>query len=74
MATGDVVLSRRDPSRPAGRQLLEQVERQEARRARRDRRTTLLGRLAFAAGFSVVVLVSFVEGVRALLLLRKWKD
>ena len=51
MATGDVVLSRRDPSRPAGRQLLEQVERQEARRARRDRRTTLLGRLAFAAVF-----------------------
>lgn len=51
MATGDVVLSRRGPSRPAGRQLLEQVERQEARRARRDRRTTLLGRLAFAAVF-----------------------
>ena len=51
MATGDVVLSRRDPSRPAGRQLLEQVERQEARRARRDRRTTLLGRLAFGAVF-----------------------
>ncbi|HET6946503.1 MAG TPA: ABC transporter permease [bacterium] len=51
MATGDVVLSRRGPSRPAGRQLLEQVERQEARRARRERRTTLLGRLAFAAVF-----------------------
>ena len=51
MATGDVVLSRRGPSRLAGRQLLEQVERQEARRARRDRRTTLLGRLAFAAVF-----------------------
>jgi hypothetical protein len=30
--------------------------------------------LAFVAGFSVVVLVSLVEGVRALLLLRKWKD
>jgi len=51
MATGDVVLSRRGPSRLAGRQLLEQVERQEARRARRDRRTTLLGRLAFGAVF-----------------------
>jgi len=29
--------------------------------------------LAFGAGFSVVVLVSLVEGVRALLLLRTWK-
>ena len=51
MATGDVVLSRRGPSRPARQQLLEQVERQEARRVRRDRRTTLLGRLAFGAVF-----------------------
>jgi NitT/TauT family transport system permease protein len=51
MATGDVVLSRRGPSRPARQQLLEQVERQEAHRVRRDRRTTLLGRLAFAAVF-----------------------
>jgi hypothetical protein len=30
--------------------------------------------LAFGAGFSVLVLVSLVEGVRALLLLRTWKD
>ncbi len=30
--------------------------------------------LAFGAGFSVVVLVSLVEGVRALLLMRTWKD
>ncbi|HSA95445.1 MAG TPA: ATP synthase subunit I [Acidobacteriota bacterium] len=29
--------------------------------------------LAFGAGFSVVVLVSLVEGIRALLLLRTWK-
>jgi hypothetical protein len=29
--------------------------------------------LAFGAGFSVVVIVSLVEGVRALLLLRTWK-
>ncbi|HUT08380.1 MAG TPA: ATP synthase subunit I [Candidatus Latescibacteria bacterium] len=30
--------------------------------------------LAFGAGFSVLVLVSLVEGARALLLLRTWKD
>jgi len=30
--------------------------------------------LAFGAGFSVLVLVSLVEGVRALLLMRTWKD
>ncbi len=30
--------------------------------------------LAFGAGFSVLVLVSLVEGIRALLLLRTWKD
>ncbi len=30
--------------------------------------------LAFGAGFSVLVLVSLVEGFRALLLLRTWKD
>jgi hypothetical protein len=30
--------------------------------------------LAFGAGFSMLVLVSLVEGVRALLLLRTWKD
>jgi len=30
--------------------------------------------LAFGAGFSVVVPVSLVEGVRALLLMRTWKD
>jgi ATP synthase I chain len=29
--------------------------------------------LAFGAGFSVVVLVSLIEGIRALLLLRTWK-
>jgi hypothetical protein len=29
--------------------------------------------LAFGAGFSVVVVVSLVEGIRALLLLRTWK-
>ena len=29
--------------------------------------------LAFAAGFSVLVLVALIEGVRALLLLRTWK-
>ena len=29
--------------------------------------------LAFGAGFSVLVLVCFVEGVRALLLMRTWK-
>jgi hypothetical protein len=30
--------------------------------------------LAFGAGFSMLVLVSLVESVRALLLLRTWKD
>lgn len=30
--------------------------------------------LAFGAGFSMIVLVSLVEGVRALLLMRTWKD
>ena len=30
--------------------------------------------LAFGAGFSVLVLVSLVEGARTLLLLRTWKD
>jgi len=30
--------------------------------------------LAFGAGFSMLVLVSLVEGVRALLLMRTWKD
>jgi hypothetical protein len=30
--------------------------------------------LAFGAGFSTLVLVSLVEGIRALLLLRTWKD
>lgn len=50
MATRDVVLSPSGSPR-ARQQLLEQVERQEARRAQRDRRTTLLGRLAFAAVF-----------------------
>ncbi len=30
--------------------------------------------LAFGAGFSMLVLVSLIEGVRALLLLRTWKD
>jgi len=30
--------------------------------------------LAFGAGFSLIVLVSLVEGVRALLLMRTWKD
>jgi hypothetical protein len=30
--------------------------------------------LAFGAGFSMLVVVSLVEGVRALLLLRTWKD
>jgi hypothetical protein len=30
--------------------------------------------LAFGAGFSMLVLVSLVEGIRGLLLLRTWKD
>ena len=30
--------------------------------------------IAFGAGFSMLVLVSLIEGVRALLLLRTWKD
>lgn len=30
--------------------------------------------LAFGAGFSMIVLVSLVEGVRALLLMKTWKD
>jgi hypothetical protein len=30
--------------------------------------------LAFGAGFSMLVLVSLVEGIRAFLLLRTWKD
>jgi hypothetical protein len=30
--------------------------------------------LAFGAGFSMLVLVSLIEGIRALLLLRTWKD
>jgi hypothetical protein len=30
--------------------------------------------LAFGAGFSMLVLVSLVEGVQALLLIRTWKD
>jgi len=30
--------------------------------------------LAFGAGFSMLVLVSLVEGIRALLLMRTWKD
>ena len=50
MATTDLAL-RPTPAAPAGRQLLQQVERQEADRARRERRATLLGRLAFAVVF-----------------------
>jgi NitT/TauT family transport system permease protein len=50
MATREVVLTPRGfPS--SGQRLLEQVESQEALRARRDRWNTLLGRLAFAAVF-----------------------
>ena len=30
--------------------------------------------LAFGAGFSMLVLVSLIEGIRGLLLLRTWKD
>jgi len=30
--------------------------------------------LAFGAGFSTVVLASLIEGIRALLLMRTWKD
>ena len=53
MATTDLAL---EPSRraPAGMQLLREVERQETDRARRERRATLLGRLAFAALFFAV--------------------
>ena len=45
-----------EPSRraPAGMQLLREVERRETDRARRERRATLLGRLAFAALFFAV--------------------
>ncbi len=50
MATTDLAL---EPSRgaPAGMRLLREVERRESDRARRERRATLLGRLAFAALF-----------------------
>jgi len=53
MATTDLAL---EPSRraPAGMQLLREVERRETDRARRERRATLLGRLAFAALFFAV--------------------
>jgi len=53
MATTDLAL-KPSPGAPAGRQLLREVERQESERARRERRTTLLGRLAFAALFFAV--------------------
>lgn len=49
MATREIALPRGLSS--SGQRLLERVESQEARRARRDRWTTLLGRLAFAAVF-----------------------
>jgi len=53
MATTDLAL---EPSRgaPAGMRLLREVERRETDRARRERRATLLGRLAFAALFFAV--------------------
>lgn len=50
MATREAIL-RPAKLRPPAELLLEQVERQEAQRARRDRWNTLLGRLAFAAVF-----------------------
>ena len=50
MATRDVVLPPRGFA-SSGQRLLEQVESQEAQRARRDRWNTLVGRLLFAAVF-----------------------
>lgn len=50
MATTDLAMSR-GHGRPAGMELLAAVERQESARARRERRVTLIGRLAFAALF-----------------------
>ena len=53
MATTDLAYQP-TPRAPAGRQLLQEVERQESDRARRERRATLLGRLAFAVLFFTV--------------------
>jgi NitT/TauT family transport system permease protein len=52
MATTDLALG--DRRALAGTKLLREVERQESDRARRERRATLLGRLAFAALFFAV--------------------
>lgn len=54
MATTDLALDRRRPGQMAGARLLQEVERKESERARRERRATLLGRLAFAVLFFTV--------------------
>jgi len=51
MATGDLAVERGAARLAAGARLLEDVERDDAVRRRRDRRNTAIGRLLFAAAF-----------------------
>jgi len=51
MATGDLAVERGAARLAAGARLLEDVERDDAVRRRRDRRSTAIGRLLFAAAF-----------------------
>ena len=51
MATGDLAVERGAARLAAGARLLEDVERDDVVRRRRDRRSTAIGRLLFAAAF-----------------------